>query len=81
MPSEVLRLDKCPASFSTTQDKFVLKLDYKLRTKLGAQGGNRTHMTVRPRDFKSLVSTIPPPGLARKCECQCEVRATSEFTV
>jgi hypothetical protein len=28
----------------------------------GARSGNRTHTDLHPRDFKSLVSTIPPPG-------------------
>src|SRR5258708_2033257 len=28
----------------------------------GARGGTRTHMALRPGDFKSPASTIPPPG-------------------
>lgn len=28
----------------------------------GAQGGTRTRKELPPRDFKSLVYTIPPPG-------------------
>ena len=27
----------------------------------GAGGGNRTHTAVRPADFKSAASTVPPP--------------------
>ena len=33
---------------------------------IGAQDETRTRTDITPRDFKSLVSTIPPPGRVRK---------------
>ena len=32
----------------------------------GAQGGTRTRTLIKARDFKSLVSTIPPPGQCKE---------------
>ena len=34
----------------------------KLKLLLNAQRGTRTHTPLRATDFKSVVSTIPPPG-------------------
>lgn len=44
----------------TTVKKIYMNLIFILG---GARGGYRTHTELPPRDFKSLVSTIPPPGL------------------
>jgi hypothetical protein len=33
---------------------------------IGAEGGSRTHTTLRSTDFKSVASAIPPPRHARK---------------
>lgn len=35
---------------------------FAARLQAGARGGDRTRTTLRSRDFKSLVSAIPPPG-------------------
>ena len=37
----------------------------------GARGGTRTPTDFRPRDFKSLLSTIPSPGPSVRPSCAC----------
>gem|GEM_PF-3922939 len=36
------------------------------------RGRTRTGTAVRPKDFKSFVSTIPPPGRIGQSECEFE---------
>ncbi|SVE08647.1 uncharacterized protein METZ01_LOCUS461501, partial [marine metagenome] len=40
----------------------VKTLDYRRKLLMHAQRGTRTHTPLRATDFKSVVSTIPPPG-------------------
>src|SRR5207244_6301349 len=39
----------------------VLRSRENLKTINGAEGGSRTHTTLRSTDFKSVASAIPPP--------------------
>ncbi len=39
----------------------VVKYEY-FGIKNSTRGGNRTHTTLRPTDFESVASTVPPPG-------------------